>query len=201
MDECSLRATRHSARSSCNMRYRIRVAVLTGAVVELVLYGPLLLPFYLRTDTESWRLWLGLLEVFQLPSAALVARLLRMDSLEHLAAQYRAAHAIILAGEALIFLGQATILSCITLVVIYVLRLGQKSSSLLHTKFVVAILMPPTFLLFLTGVVVVPHYWLSEPEARIAWIAMTVSLVWLAAAALFLAMARLAKLTNGRLLS
>lgn len=179
------------------MKYRIHAAVLAGAVMELVLYGPLLLLDYVRVSTERWQPWLEQLSFFQLPSATVIDRLLRTEGLRQFAVHHQAARGIMLAAKASLFLMQATIFACAALGIIYLLRLRQRPLSL-RPQFVAAILGPPLFLLLLTSVVLLPNYVLSEEEAKIA---MMLSAAWLAAAALLLAMAYLAKLTNGRLLS
>lgn len=179
------------------MKYRIHAAVLTGAVMELVLYGPLLLLDYARVPTERWQPWLEQLASFQLPSAILIDHLLRTEGLRQFAVHHQATRGILLAAKASLFLMQATIFACAALGIIYLLRLRRRPVSL-RTRFVAAILGPPLFLLLLTGAVLLPNYFLSDEEAKIA---MTLCSIWLATGALLLSMACVAKLTNGRLLS
>ena len=179
------------------MKYRILAAVLTGAVMELVLTAHCSYSTTYACQQSGGNLGWNSSRSFsyQAPHSSTVYFERRAS--DNSPCTIKLPAGLCLRQKRRYFLMQATIFACAALGIIYLLRLRRRPLSL-RPQFVAAILGPPLFLLLLTGVVLLPNYVLSEEEAKIA---MMLSSAWLAAAALLLAMAYLAKLTNGRILS
>jgi hypothetical protein len=181
--------------------YKMRAAAIVGAIVEFILYAPLLLLAHSHVDTTPFRLCVDVLDVLQTPGVPLVLRLLHIQSVRQFAARYRAAHGVLLTAEVLVFVIQATIFALVALGVIYILRSSKARGSLLNllrTRLLVPLFAPPLFILAITGPVMLPSYLVSEDEAKVL---LTASSIWLVLATLVVGTAMIAKAKRAQLLT
>ena len=157
------------------LREHIRIAVIAGAVTELVLIAPLFLASY------PLPCWIAALGQLQAPGASLVLRLLHTELVRQFVAHGNAP-AVLTAGRISIILIQAILLSLVAFGAIFLLRsrvarrILARRGSVLLVAFV-----PPSVLLLLAGALVFPY--LIAPDW--AEVLASIAYVWLVLAAIF----------------
>jgi hypothetical protein len=109
--------------------HQIRLAVIVGAVAEIILVAPLFLVSGSQiVDTVPLPRWVKILEQFQMPGAPMILRLLHTYGPNHLAHQV-SPYLVTYAAQALVMLIQATIFALVALGAISVYRVRKTRGS------------------------------------------------------------------------
>jgi len=106
----------------------IELALLSGALVEIVLVSPLLI-VYRHLGLGPFPVWVEILKIFQMPGAPLSLLIMRWDVIQNLAAHFRIAHELYFAAEVLAMLIQTALFALLALAVLSCLPPGRKSKA------------------------------------------------------------------------